>query len=489
MTAVLLIDHDQYRTDNLRRILEFMECGPIVSASPTGLEAIDADSLTAFEVALVAPGGRNVSAAICASLRDACPSLEVVQLVNGVGPSQVASNVSSLALPLRMASAQKLFGELRARREQRNANPGRESLTLFRSLVGGSASIAKVRELISLVAPTESNVLIDGESGTGKEIVARNVHYHSSRRKGPFVPVNCGAIPPSLLESELFGHERGAFTGALRARQGRFELARGGTLFLDEIGDMPVEMQVKLLRVIEERTFEPVGSEEVINADVRIVAATNCNLESAIKAGSFREDLYYRLNVFPIQIAPLRERLEDIPLLINELTIRADHQQKGSVRLSREAVFALQCHTWPGNVRELANLFERLVVLYPDSVVNLEDLPEKVLANLGSDVAESIAQKIAAQPKSALDLASCIPATVPSDIDERAFLQRQLSHGKFDMRGFLGNLESQLIQQALEDAQGVVAKAANRLGVHRTTLVEKMRKYNLARQWEAEALA
>ncbi|HET8708363.1 MAG TPA: sigma-54 dependent transcriptional regulator, partial [Pseudomonadales bacterium] len=213
----------------------------------------------------------------------------------------------------------------------------RREPTLFRSLVGTSRAVQAVRELMAQVADKEVTVLITGESGTGKEVVARNLHYHSHRRHKPFVPVNCGAIPAELLESELFGHEKGAFTGAFTSRPGRFEMAQGGTLFLDEIGDMPLHMQVKLLRVLQERTFERVGSTKTMQADVRIIAATHKNLEKMIAAGTFREDLYYRLNVFPIEMPPLRERTEDIPLLINELVARIENEKRGSIRFNSGA--------------------------------------------------------------------------------------------------------------------------------------------------------
>ena len=248
---------------------------------------------------------------------------------------------------------------------------------LFRALVGQSARLEAVRRLIEQVANTDTNVLILGESGTGKEVAARSLHYRSVRRDKPFVPVNCGAIPHDLLESELFGHEKGAFTGAINARQGRFEMAEGGTLFLDEIGDMSLAMQVKLLRVLQERVFERVGANKSITADVRIVAATHRNLEDDIKAGRFREDLYYRLNVFPIEIPPLRERLEDLPLLLAEINDRLNRGRNTTVQMSPAAYAALKAHLWPGNVRELANLIERLGILHGGKPVALEDLPPK----------------------------------------------------------------------------------------------------------------
>jgi sigma-54 dependent transcriptional regulator, flagellar regulatory protein len=248
---------------------------------------------------------------------------------------------------------------------------------LFRSMVGRSDSISQVRRLIEQVSSTDASVLILGESGTGKEVVARNIHYHSSRCKGPFVPVNCGAIPAELLESELFGHEKGAFTGAISSRKGRFELADGGTLFLDEIGDMPMSMQVKLLRVLQERSFERVGGNKTIKVNVRIVAATHRNLDEMIADNTFREDLYYRLNVFPIEMPALRERSEDIPLLLQELLARMEAGGAKLIHFTPRAITSLMEHEWAGNVRELANLVERLIILYPGEMVDVNHLPMK----------------------------------------------------------------------------------------------------------------
>ena len=223
----------------------------------------------------------------------------------------------------------------------------------FDGLVGETEAVKDVRFLIEQVAKTDANVLILGESGTGKEVVARNVHLLSKRINGPFVPVNCGAIPAELLESELFGHEKGAFTGAISARKGRFELAQGGTLFLDEIGDMPLQMQVKLLRVLQERSYERVGGTKAIQADVRVIAATHRNLETMIEEGSFREDLYYRLNVFPIENPSLSERADDIPLLLKELMRRVNDQTGSTAKFTERAVESLKEHAWPGNIRRL----------------------------------------------------------------------------------------------------------------------------------------
>lgn len=349
---------------------------------------------------------------------------------------------------------------------------------LFRSLVGTSRATQQVRQMMQQVADTEASVLILGESGTGKEVVARNLHYHSKRREGPFVPVNCGAIPAELLESELFGHEKGAFTGAISARAGRFELANGGTLFLDEIGDMPLPMQVKLLRVLQERTFERVGSNKTQSTDVRIIAATHKDLEKMIEAGSFREDLYYRLNVFPIEMAPLRERSEDIPLLVNELVSRLEHEKRGSIRFNSAAIMSLCRHEWPGNVRELANLVERMAIMHPYGVIGVGELPKKF-----RHVDDEDEQQLTAQLR--------------EDIEERAALSGQTvaAHSTgtallpvegLDLKDYLGNLEQSLIQQALDDAGGVVARAAERLRIRRTTLVEKMRKYGMSRKDEED---
>ena len=336
-------------------------------------------------------------------------------------------------------------------------------LDLFRSLVGSSRAIQHVRKMVEQVAESEANVLILGESGTGKEVVARNLHYHSSRRGRPFVPVNCGAIPADLLESELFGHEKGAFTGAISAREGRFEMAEGGTLFLDEIGDMSLAMQVKILRVLQEKTFERVGSNASLTTNVRIIAATHRDLESAIREGGFREDLYYRLNVFPIEMPPLRERLEDIPLLVNELVRRIEHERRGSVRLSPSAIYALCQYAWPGNVRELANLIERLAILHPYGIVEAGELPDKFRTDEQRVDIEQLADVLVGSPMTS------------EDLDPR------LPRNGLNLKEHLSALEISYIKQALHDTGGVVAHAAKRLGMRRTTLVEKLRKYGLQR--------
>ena len=348
----------------------------------------------------------------------------------------------------------------------RESEEASRPVDLFRSLVGSSRAIQHVRKMVEQVADSEANVLILGESGTGKEVVARNLHYHSSRRGQPFVPVNCGAIPADLLESELFGHEKGAFTGAISSREGRFEMAEGGTLLLDEIGDMSLAMQVKILRVLQERTFERVGSNASLTSNVRIIAATHRDLETAIQEGGFREDLYYRLNVFPIDMPSLRERLEDIPLLVNELVRRIEHERRGSVRLSPGAIYALCQYPWPGNVRELANLIERMAILHPYGIVEAGDLPEKFRLDERVDM-ESMAEMLVGSP------------VTSEDLDPR------LPRDGLNLKEHLSALEISYIKQALNDTGGVVAHAAKRLGMRRTTLVEKLRKYGMQRHTHA----
>lgn len=352
---------------------------------------------------------------------------------------------------------------------------GVRDYNMFRSLVGQSAAIQRVRHMMGQVANTEVSVLITGESGTGKEVVARNLHLNSARADKPFVPINCGAIPRELLESELFGHEKGAFTGAVSSREGRFELADGGTLFLDEIGDMPLNMQVKLLRVLQERSFERVGGVKTIQADVRILAATHKDLEVMIQHGEFRQDLYYRLNVFPIEMPSLRERGEDVPLLLNELIAEMEAEGRGSVRFNSSAVDCLCQHPWPGNVRELANLVERMAILHPHGIVGLSDLP-KNFRPLPADEMDNLSSHSAAALARLRGLAESGAVATRGDSEDL------LPVKGLDLKEYLANLEKSLIAQALDDSGGVVARAADRLHIRRTTLVEKMRKYQLQKK-------
>lgn len=372
-------------------------------------------------------------------------------------------------------------------------HPETQNSLLDTSFVGESVVIRQVKKLIIQVAKSNANVLILGESGTGKEVVANCLHQMSKRQKGPYVPVNCGAIPRDLLESELFGHEKGAFTGALTMRKGRFEMAEEGTLFLDEIGDMPLAMQVKILRVLQERIFERVGGNKSIQADVRVIAATHRDLEDEVKAGRFREDLFYRLNVFPIEIPSLRERSEDVPLLFHELNERMKENSESSVQLTPEAMASIMQHQWPGNVRELSNLVERLGIMFPEEPVSWEDLPEKYQYDIShieqlpeTDVSrtqdnneqiqmdENSAE--GAQPHESGPADNNAQSV---DADESSANRGVLPKEGFDLKDHMANLEYSLIQQALKESDGVVAHAAKRLNMRRTTLVEKMKKYEL----------
>ncbi|GAB6067248.1 transcriptional regulator FleQ [Methylothermus subterraneus] len=451
--AILLVAPEGEERRQIQAILEYSEY-PVVAAAPEELQGILAVEC-GFRVAILAcDHGLALSVR---TLRQILPNLALVRLKQREDRTPLPSKVEGeIAAVLDWPTTYSVLTELISRlvRERGDKKP-RRALELFRSLSGESAAIQRTRKLIEQVADTDVTVLILGESGTGKEVVARNLHYRSSRRHKPFVPVNCGAIPSELLESELFGHEKGAFTGALTSRQGRFELAEGGTLFLDEIGDMPLTMQVKLLRVLQERCFERVGSNRTIYCDVRVIAATHRNLEEEIAAGRFREDLYYRLNVFPIEVPALRERREDIPALVADLIARIENEKRGSVRLTAAAMEALKRYDWPGNVRELANLIERLAVLYPYGVVDVSELPEKILRKAGGG------------------------AVAAGEGISQTLEQAQLPQGGLDLKEHLSHLERELIRQALKESQGVVAHAAQRLGMRRTTLVEKLKKYGL----------
>ena len=377
-------------------------------------------------------------------------------------------------------------------------------VNLEQVLVGAGGAIANLRSLVAQVAPKMANVLLQGESGTGKEVVARAIHDCSTRSRAPFVAVNCGAIPAELLESELFGHEKGAFTGAVAARKGRFELAEGGTLFLDEIGDMPFDMQVKLLRVLQERTFERVGGTKVQKANVRIVAATHQNLEGKVESGDFRMDLYYRLNVFPIDVPPLRDRPEDIPLLAQRFIDLQQEQSDEAISLSRDALTQLcQCE-WQGNIRELGNLIERLTILYPGEVVDTQKLPGRYAASQADwvqtprhdpeAVAKFIDDLFKGMDESAQEKVAVLPAPVDNNAEDLSGLFATADQlppvtphvvdftiGDIDLKQHLAEIGKDLIFAALEHSDWVNAQAAKRLNLQRTTLVEKMRKYDISR--------
>jgi DNA-binding NtrC family response regulator len=308
----------------------------------------------------------------------------------------------------------------------------------FGEMVGDSAPLAEVQSVIRKVAPTKATVLISGESGTGKELAARAIHHQSSRKSGPFVRVNLAALSATLLESELFGHEKGSFTGAIAQKLGRFELAHGGTLFLDEIGDLPLETQIKLLRVLQEKEFERVGGTETVQADVRLIAATNKDLEELVQKGTFREDLYYRVRVFPIEMPPLRDRVDDIPTLAHHFLHQLSGGDGSTVELGPDSLARLTAYHWPGNVRELENAMERALILAEDGIVRAEDL-----AFLDVD---------RRQPK--------LPLNASLDV-------------------VLGTMEKHQLQEALARHDGSVSAMARELGLNRTTLYYRLKKYGL----------
>ena len=320
----------------------------------------------------------------------------------------------------------------------------------FCGIVGQSAEMKRVYDMITKVSATSSTTLITGESGTGKELVCRAIHKLSNRAEGPLIPVNCGAIPEELLESELFGHEKGAFTGATTAREGRFQMANGGTIFLDEVSEMSPKLQVKFLRVLQESEFERVGGGKTIRVDVRVIAATNRDLEESVTQNKFREDLFYRLNVIPLELPPLRDRNGDLPVLIQLFMNRFQENKLTTLEsVSPDAMAALQEYHWPGNVRELENLIERMAILAEGPILSVEDLPERFVK---VPIAEYRSKGV-----SSLDIPD----------------------SGIDLKGVLENIENQLIEKALKKSGGVKNRAAQLLGLNRTTLVEKLKKKGL----------
>ena len=331
-------------------------------------------------------------------------------------------------------------------------------------IIGESPALKEVFKVLFKVAPTDSTVLVTGESGTGKELLVRALHTNSLRKNNPFVPVNCGAIPKELLESELFGHEKGAFTHAIRSRPGRFELADGGTIFLDEIGEMDLTLQVKILRALQEKEIERVGGTGVKKVNVRIVAATNRDLEKEVEGGRFREDLYYRLNVIPLALPSLRHRVDDIPLLAEFFLERfREKTRRPCLKVSDEAHEMLLSYSWPGNIRELENFMERMSILCDNDAIQPGDLPVKIR--------NEVAAKTGEQP------CPLIPPPPPAGF--RWPRLKDLRDEKLGLKDFLDEVEERLLREALEKAKGVKNQAAEILGIKRTTLIEKLKKKNM----------
>jgi DNA-binding NtrC family response regulator len=454
LAGILVIDDDPLVRQGLREILEAQ--GHAVATAADGESGLallkeEAFALVLTDLALPGLGGMDIlqylvghqPECLCiiitgfGSIKNAVDSMRLGAfdyLTKPVDPQELRVVVKR-ALEVRRLKWENLELKRQLRRRYH-----------FARMVGDSEAITRVFDLIRKVADTDSTVLILGESGTGKELIAHAIHYNSSRRDRPLIPVNCAAIPEELLESELFGHERGAFTHAVRTRIGRFELAHGGTIFLDEISEMSPGLQVKILRVLQDRSFERIGGVKTIRVDIRVIAATNQDLEERVRAGKFREDLYYRLNVIPIKVPPLRERPGDIPLLAHHfLEEFSRKKKKPGKRLSPEALALLLRYPWPGNVRELENLMERLVILTEGEELGAADLPGKFRAASPAPVAGPLLL-----PPQGLHLTQAVQ-----------------------------EFERGLILRALEESNWVKARAAQLLKLNRTTLLEKMKKQNI----------
>ena len=449
--SILVVDDEDSPRELLAQFLGMS--GYDVVAVPDARSALSEAQRRRFDLVVTdlrMPGMDGI--ALLAELKEREPRIEVI-VMTGFGTVESAVKAIKagaydyITKPFNLEETGLVVTRALEYRALRNENEGlrRDALASrgLRELIGYSPSMRDVCDLIGKVADTDVTVLITGESGTGKEVAARAIHAKSRRFSGPMIPVNCGAIPEELLESELFGHEKGAFTGASHTRIGRFEMADGGTVFLDEIGDMSPGLQVKLLRVLQEREFERVGGQKTIKVDVRVVAATRRDLEALIEEGRFREDLYYRLNVIQIQLPPLRERLDDLPVLVEHFIGKHCHKDGRRVDgVTAEVMEAFASYLWPGNVRELENVIERACVLNGGGPVALSELPDKLTESKDDNM--PIRFKL---PKSGIDLSHALEA-----------------------------LERDLISQAMQRTGGVKSRAAQLLGLGRTTLVEKMRK-------------
>jgi len=480
-SRILVLDRDMERAERLATLLEFMDFNPrLAEPGDVDLDRARPGDWVAVVVGDVADDPAWPGLVDWLGSEALHPPLMLLPGHDGEAAWRSRfhpETLWALDYPVRRTQLQEALRKASLKRLGEDEQRERTSVG---GPTGTSEATLRLARMIDQVAPFDTTVLILGESGTGKEVAARAVHAQSRRADKPFVAINCGAIPPDLLESELFGHEKGAFTGALTQRKGRFEMAEGGTLLLDEIGDMPLAMQVKLLRVLQERSFERVGGTKVIECDVRVIAATHRNLETHIAEGKFREDLFYRLNVFPIEMPALRDRADDLPALVASITAQLAESGRGKVSLAPDAIEVLRHYRWPGNVRELANLLERLAVLHPGSMVRADDLPARYRADAPPTAPEPepLRPMTAPEPPSVPDAGTAPTGTLdPSQLSPLA----TLPPGGLDLKTHLADIELELIRQALEEADGVVAHAAPKLGLRRTTLVEKLRKYGIDR--------
>ncbi len=455
MRSVLIIDDEP----NIRRMVGALLTaeGYEVRDAPDGAQGLASAAELEPDIVLLdlmMPGELD-GMEVLARLRERFPELPVVMMSGRAGLSDAVKATklgasTFLEKPLTPEGVLLALGSaVELRRARQEARALREDLGLTDEMVGDSPGIKRVREMIARIAPTDARVLITGESGTGKELVAAAIHFGSSRRDRPFVRVNCAAIPRDLVESEMFGHEKGSFTGATERRIGRFELAHTGTLLLDEVGDLGAEAQAKLLRAIEAREIERVGGGKPIRVDVRIVAATNKDLTRAVADGAFREDLLFRLNVIPLEVPPLRERPDDIPALVRHFTAR--HRRKSAQAAptwTPDAITALQQHRWPGNVRELANIVERLAILHAGKAVTPEHVREVIPVALDAGARGHLLPD---------------PSTLDGPLSET-----------------LDDFERLVIQRALSGAQGNIAEAARRLKTDRPNLYRRMKRLGIA---------
>ena len=489
MKHLLIVDDDDFIRDALD--IFFRGKGFKVTTAPNGLKALDAMKIGKFDLVLMDlmmpdMGGLDLLKKM-AELKISAPTI----VMTAFATVQTAVQAMKLGafdyitkpfvMDELMMVVERGIGVSELQNENRMLKRQLRKKYKFEGLIGDSPKMQQVYEMIEKIFDIDSTILITGESGTGKELIAKTIHYNSLRAQQPFIPLNCAAIPKDLLESELFGHEKGAFTGALNTRIGRFELAAGGTLFLDEIGEMDMSLQGKVLRIIQGKEFERVGGSKTIKVDVRIVTATNKDLEKAIEEGKFREDLFYRLNVIPVHLPPLRERVEDIPLLVDffkkELMKK---RKKESVEVSPAAMECLIKYHWPGNVRELENLLERMTILVSKDTIEVSDLPPKFQVAKAETNTRTVPVKSPAadQPGQRSAEKSLGRPDIPDQKDP-AQTGVSLSDSGVDLAKAVEQMERDLIMQALGKTGGVKSKAAKLLGLNRTTLVEKMKKMNI----------
>ncbi|KAF0123614.1 MAG: Fis family two component sigma-54 specific transcriptional regulator [bacterium] len=464
MNHILIIDDDESVRDGLEDFFKKNDFKvTLASNGQAGIDLLKEEKFTIFLVDLVMPGmaGLDVVREV-SDLHITTPAI----VITAYGTVQTAVEAMKMGafdyitkpfvLDELMLVVNRAIGVSRLQQENLLLKMQLKRKYDFKGIIGNSPPMQKVYEMIGKIADTDSTVLITGESGTGKELVAKTIHYNNSYSQGPFVPLNCAAIPKDLLESELFGHEKGAFTGALNTRIGRFELAHNGTLFLDEIVELALSLQGKLLRVLQEKEFERVGGVKTIKTNVRIIAATNKDIEKAVTEGVFREDLFYRLNVIPLHVPPIRRRREDMPLLIDHFVHEfARKRKRKPLRFSHEAMECLLKYRWPGNVRELINLIERLTILVSGDTVMVSDLPEKfhkVTPPKMDDIFETF------------------------KLSDYGGQRIDIPNNGIDLNTIMENIEKNLILKTLEKTGGVKNKAAKLLGLNRTTLIEKMKK-------------